>query len=70
MALANVAAHLAIRRKKVLIVDFDLEAPGITTLNFCANARGKSGMVEYIHAYLSNDAAPDAAAMPRTAMTE
>ena len=59
LALANVAAHLAMRRKKVLIVDFDLEAPGITTLNFCANARNKAGVVEFIHKYLRDNVAPD-----------
>lgn len=60
LALANVAAHLAMRRKKVLIVDFDLEAPGITTLNFCANAQDKPGVVDFIHDYLDIDAAPSA----------
>ena len=61
LALANVAAHLSMRRKRVLIVDFDLEAPGITTLNFCANARSKPGVVDFIHAYLDSGTAPSAA---------
>jgi MinD-like ATPase involved in chromosome partitioning or flagellar assembly len=58
LALANVAAFLATRGKKVLIVDFDLEAPGITTLDICADARGKPGVVEYIHEYLRDEIAP------------
>lgn len=62
LALANVAAHLAMRGKKVLIVDFDLEAPGITTLNFCADAQGRLGVVDFIHAYLRDGFAPDASA--------
>lgn len=60
LALANVAAHLAMRGKKVLIVDFDLEAPGITTLDFCADAKGRPGVVDFIHSYLRDGSAPDA----------
>jgi MinD-like ATPase involved in chromosome partitioning or flagellar assembly len=47
------------RRKKVLIVDFDLEAPGVTTLNFCANACDQPGVVDYIHSYLDVGSAPN-----------
>ena len=60
LALANVAAHLAMRGKKVLIVDFDLEAPGITTLDFCAAAQKHPGVVDFIHAYLREGVAPNA----------
>ncbi len=62
LALANVALHLSLRGKKVLIVDFDLEAPGISTLNFCADAQGRPGVVDFIHEYLRNQSAPDASA--------
>lgn len=60
LALANVAAHLAMRGKKVLIVDFDLEAPGITTFGFSAMARNELGLVDYINSYLEKGVAPDA----------
>lgn len=60
LALANVAAHLAMRGNKVLIVDFDLEAPGITTLDFCADAKGRPGVVDFIHTYLRDGSAPNA----------
>jgi MinD-like ATPase involved in chromosome partitioning or flagellar assembly len=62
LALANVASHLAMRGKKVLVVDFDLEAPGITTLDFCAEARQRPGVVDFIHAYLRDGSAPNVCA--------
>jgi MinD-like ATPase involved in chromosome partitioning or flagellar assembly len=33
LALANVGAHLALTGRKVLLVDFDLEAPGLDTFS-------------------------------------
>lgn len=57
MALMNVACELA-KTKKVLIVDFDLEAPGISTFPACRAAHGKSGLVEFLISYQSNEVAP------------
>ncbi|RZK42626.1 MAG: tyrosine-protein kinase family protein [Hymenobacter sp.] len=60
LALVNVAVDLSMRDKKVLIVDFDLEAPGITTLNIFAEARNKPGVVDFIHEYLNTSVSPSA----------
>ena len=60
MALMNVACELA-KTKKVLVVDFDLEAPGIATFAPCRSAQGRSGIVEYVISYQLNDVAPFAA---------
>lgn len=59
LALANVAALLARRGKRVLVVDFDLEAPGLTTIpQFCGGAK-RQGIVEYVESYLTTGKAPD-----------
>lgn len=60
LALVNVAVDLSMRNKKVLVVDFDLEAPGITTLDIFSEARDKPGVVDFIHAYLGTGVAPSA----------
>lgn len=59
MALANVAALLADLGRKVLVVDFDLEAPGIPSYGPFTNASGKSGIVDYIGHYLHTNEVPD-----------
>lgn len=59
MALVNSAAILANKGRKVLIVDFDLEAPGISTYQpFQANK--SKGLVEYVSEYISTSVAPKA----------
>lgn len=60
MALTNVAAVLSERGRRVLIVDFDLEAPGIPSYEPFEAARGKPGLVDYIHRYLETNEAPAA----------
>ena len=60
MALMNVAAALVERGSRVLLVDFDLEAPGIQTYEPFANQRKSKGIVEYVSSYLQNREAPDA----------
>ncbi len=57
MALMNVACELS-KKKKVLIVDFDLEAPGASTFPSCRVSQGKSGLVEYFIEYRSTNKAP------------
>src|SRR5262245_23219239 len=53
MSLVNIAAHLAQAGRRVLIVDFDLEAPGIRTYQSMGNPVGESnGLVDYIKKYL------------------
>ncbi len=57
-ALINVAAELSRRGRKVLVVDFDLEAPGITSYDFCAKAATTPGVVDYICEYIKTSTAP------------
>lgn len=61
MALANVAALLSEMGRRVLVVDFDLEAPGVPSYDPFADARGKPGLVDYIHHYLETNEAPSVA---------
>lgn len=48
MALVNTGAELARRGRKVLLVDFDLEAPGLSTYNLLRPAKPCPGIVEYV----------------------
>lgn len=60
LALANVAAVLAQKGRRVLVVDFDLEAPGLTTLPPFADAANRPGIVDFVSEYVDTGAAPDA----------
>ncbi len=60
MCLVNTATQIAKSGKRVLIVDFDLEAPGIPTFNMFDSAQGKLGLVDYITLYRNTGVAPDA----------
>jgi len=51
MAMANVAALLARRGRKVLMLDFDLEAPGLDSFEEFKPAHGKPGVVEFVQKY-------------------
>jgi MinD-like ATPase involved in chromosome partitioning or flagellar assembly len=59
LALANVATELAKRGKKVLIVDFDLEAPGLHTFDFGQKEEINGGVVDYVESYLNTNQSPD-----------
>jgi MinD-like ATPase involved in chromosome partitioning or flagellar assembly len=48
MALVNTAAELARRGRKVLLVDFDLEAPGLNTYELLRPEEPHPGIVEYV----------------------
>ncbi|HEY6254394.1 MAG TPA: ParA family protein [Xanthobacteraceae bacterium] len=61
MALVNVAAELSSRGKRVLIVDFDLEAPGMQTYMPFADQGPNLGVVDYVTTYMESRTAPDAA---------
>ena len=61
MALVNVAYQLAAAGKRVLAVDFDLEAPGLSSYGPFRCAGDHAGIVEYVHAYLDSGEAPDVA---------
>lgn len=58
MALVNVAVDLAKRGRRVLIVDFDLEAPGLDTFPSLRTKRNSRGLVEYVLDYLETDQGP------------
>lgn len=51
IALANVAARMAASGKKVLVVDFDLEAPGLARLEPFATRQPTPGLVDFIKSY-------------------
>jgi cellulose biosynthesis protein BcsQ len=58
MALLNAAVELALRGRKVLVVDFDLEAPGVDTYNLPRPKTAVPGLVEYVTKYLRTNRAP------------
>ena len=60
MALVNVAVELAKQGKRVLIVDFDLEAPGLDTFDLGRPDESTPGMVDFVREYLDTGMAPDA----------
>jgi cellulose biosynthesis protein BcsQ len=61
MALVNVAHLLADSGKRVLAVDFDLEAPGLSSYGPFRCAGDSPGLVEFVQTYLDEAAAPDVA---------
>lgn len=62
MALVNVAVDLARRGKRVLVVDFDLEAPGLDTFDLPRPDGPTLGVVDFVRHYLQTKQAPDARA--------
>ena len=59
MALVNCAFELAKRGRRVLMVDFDLEAPGIEAYLDPYSVRRSRGMVDFIVDYRATQEAPD-----------
>ena len=59
MALVNCAFELAKRGRRVLMVDFDLEAPGVEAFLQPYSARRSKGMVDFIVDYRATQEAPD-----------
>ncbi len=60
MAMMNCAANLVEQGKKVLVVDFDLEAPGLDTFNLDWGKHAtRKGLVDYVVEFLSTDIAPE-----------
>ena len=59
MALINTAYLLVEQGKRVLIVDFDLEAPGIPSFEAFRCAANRPGIVDYVCAYRDSGEAPD-----------
>ena len=58
MALVNVAVELAQRGRRVLAVDFDLEAPGLDTFNILRSRKRRPGIVDFVTEYLDTGRAP------------
>jgi cellulose biosynthesis protein BcsQ/tetratricopeptide (TPR) repeat protein len=58
MALVNVATLLATGGKRVLVVDFDLEAPGVSSFAPFSCSRGLPGLVDYVQEYQRDLVAP------------
>lgn len=59
LALMNVAAHLVQTGKTVLLVDFDLEAPGLDSFLSFRSKRNVPGIVEFVCEYLQTNSSPD-----------
>lgn len=61
MALVNVAVELVKSGRRVLIVDFDLEAPGLDTFNLPRpqSAAVSKGIVDFVLEYLKTEKSPD-----------
>src|SRR5437660_10245343 len=57
-ALVNVAIELAHRGRKVLVVDFDLQAPDLTNFAPLRLDKPHPGLVEYVSVYLAKDRSP------------
>jgi MinD-like ATPase involved in chromosome partitioning or flagellar assembly/tetratricopeptide (TPR) repeat protein len=60
MALVNIAYEMAVTGRRVLVVDFDLEAPGIDTFNLPRPQTATKGMVEFVKDYVETGQVPDA----------
>ncbi len=58
MALINIAVHLAQIGRRVLAVDFDLEAPGLDTFDLPRPSRPTPGIVDFVGEYLATGEAP------------
>ena len=59
MALVNTAAELAQRGQQVLVVDFDLEAPGLGTFELLKPSAGGAGIIDFVNQYLATGQVPD-----------
>lgn len=59
LALVNVGVELANHGKKVLMVDFDLEAPGIDTFTELRPRAPSPGIVDYVRHYVKHGSPPD-----------
>jgi MinD-like ATPase involved in chromosome partitioning or flagellar assembly len=59
MALVNVAYELAQTGRRVLMVDMDLEAPGLDTFNLPQAKQPVPGVVDFVTRYRTTGAAPD-----------
>lgn len=61
MALVNTAVSLAELGHRVLVVDFDLEAPGLPSYQIFQDTKYDKGIVDYVTSYRADGVAPDVA---------
>ena len=61
MALVNTAVTLALRGRRVLVVDFDVEAPGLDTFDVLRPRDEVPGLINFVAEYLRSGEAPDVA---------
>ena len=59
MALVNAAVTLALRGRRVLVVDFDVEAPGLDTFDVLQTREAVPGVIDFVTRYLDSGQAPD-----------
>ncbi len=58
MALVNAAVELANTGRRVLVVDFDLEAPGLDTFKILHSETQVPGIVDFVSEYIASGQAP------------
>ena len=61
MALMNAAVELANTGRRVLVVDFDLEAPGLDTFDILHSKTQVPGLVDFVSEYIASGQAPEVA---------
>ncbi|MDE0307374.1 MAG: ParA family protein [Albidovulum sp.] len=61
MALVNTAVTLALRGRRVLVVDFDVEAPGLDTFDVLRPREEVPGIINFVAEYLNSGKAPEVA---------
>ncbi len=61
LAMVNVGVELAQTGRRVLLVDFDLEAPGLHTFDALQPKEPQPGVLEFVHDYLRTHAAQNVA---------
>ena len=59
MALVNAAVELANTGRRVLVVDFDLEAPGLDTFDILHSENQVPGIVDFVSEYIASGQAPE-----------
>ena len=59
MALVNAAVTLAMGGHRVLVVDFDIEAPGLDTFDALKPSEEVPGIIDFVARYLESRQAPD-----------
>ena len=61
MALVNAAVELANTGRRVLVVDFDLEAPGLDSFDILHSETQVPGIVDFVSEYIASGQAPEVA---------